>query len=147
MMITIQKLAAENRKYTSGSLKESDASLKGVETSLQIKLPEDVRWYLKECGYGECHAISNIQSTVSDTLRFRQAVSLPNRFVVIEDRNDAGAILLDTDSSSGSVLWVDTNALPRIASNQLSQSDHDIFPNFVSWVSYCLDEAKDDTAT
>lgn len=146
-MNNLQNLAAEHPEYLSGDRKESEVSLSKVETSLQVTLPEDVKWFLKVCGYGQCHAVPNIQSSISDTQRFRRAVSLPNRYVVLDDRNDAGAVLLDTESSKGTVLWVDTQALSKLDTAQLAQSEHDAFPSFAAWVSYCLEEAKDENAT
>ena len=113
-MNTLAELLEKHRSFLQGVRMETEAGLRSVESRLRIKLPRDVRWYLLSCGYGPANAIPNIVSSVSATERFRSAVGLPEQYVVLDDRNDAGAVLLDTTSPNGSVLWVDTHALPKV---------------------------------
>jgi hypothetical protein len=146
-MMTIKQIVDNHREYFSGEKKESDASLQVVEEALEIGLPSDLKWLLKSCGYGECSSVPNIQESIANTQRFREAASLPRRYIVLDDRNDAGAVLLDTESPAGMVLWVDTHALYDLNSGLPESSKCDIFPDFVSWVSYCIEEIRSERAT
>ena len=144
-MNTIAELLEKHRSFLQGVRMETEAGLRSVESRLRIKLPSDVRWYLLSCGYGPANAIPNIVSSVSATERFRSAVGLPEQYVVLDDRNDAGAVLLDTTSPKGSVLWVDTHALPKVGKSALSPSEADQFASFASWVGYCVESEADET--
>ena len=146
-MLTVQELAADDPEFFSGDLKESDESLRDVEGVLEVKLPNDLKWLMKTCGYGDCCPIPNIQECIPNTKRFREAVSLPRQYVVLDDRNDAGAVLLDTESRAGTVLWVDTHALYKLNGGHPEPSEINEYTDFVSWVSYCLEEAKSESAT
>lgn len=143
-MSSLKDFAFAHEKYCFGRRKETEESFARVEAELQVVLPEEFKWFLRVCGYGECNAVSNLASCVSDTKRFRAAADLPKRFVVLDDRNDAGAILLDTESQAGAVTWIDTHALPRIATDELATTEHDHFPNFASWVRFCVEDIIDE---
>jgi hypothetical protein len=68
---------------------------------------------------------------------------LPQRFVVLEDRGDAGAVLLDTTSEPGLVLWVDSHAVEKVAQGSLNRWESEYFKEFGDWVEYCVQEARD----
>jgi len=97
-------------------------------------LPEDVKWYLLECGYGAVNAIPNIRSSMTDTLRFRDAIGLNPRYVVLNDMGDAGAVLLDTRSESGAVLWVDWRVAGLLPNGVNRSEDCERFESFSAWV-------------
>jgi hypothetical protein len=145
-MNTIAELLENHRSLLQGTRVETEASLRSVESRLRITLPSDVRWFLLSCGYGPANAVPNIVSSVSATERFRSAVGLPEQYVVLDDRNDAGAVLLDTTSPNGPVLWVDTYALSKVGKSSLSPSEADQFGSFASWVGYCVESEADETA-
>ncbi|MBS1162048.1 MAG: cell-wall [Proteobacteria bacterium] len=145
-MNTIAELLEKNGSLLQGTRTETEATLQSVESRLRVTLPRDVKWFLQSCGYGPANAIPNIVSSVSTTERFRCAVGLPEQYVVLDDRNDAGAVLLDTASPNGSVLWVDTHALPKVGKSPFSPSEADQFGSFASWVAYCIDIEADETA-
>lgn len=145
-MNTIVELLEKHRPLLQGTRMETEATLQNVESHLRVTLPNDVKWFLQSCGYGPANAILNIVSSLSATERFRCAVGLPERYVVLDDRNDAGAVLLDTASPNGTVLWVDTHALPKIGNSPLSPSEADQFDSFASWVAYCIEIEADETA-
>lgn len=145
-MDTIAELLEKHGGLLKGTRMETEATLQSVESCLRVTLPRDVKWFLQSCGYGPANAIPNIISSVSSTERFRGAVGLPEQYVVLDDRNDAGAVLLDTASPTGAVLWVDTHALSKIGKSSLSPSEADQFGSFVSWVAYCIDNEADETA-
>ncbi len=145
-MNTIAELFEKHRSLLQGTRVETEANLQSVESRLRITFPGEVRWFLLSCGYGPANAVPNIASSVSATERFRSAVGLPEQFVVLDDRNDAGAVLLDTTSPNGAVLWVDTHALPKVGKSPLSPSEADQFASFASWVAYCVESESDETA-
>ena len=146
-MDTVVELAQKHKSLLLGVKRETEASLQQIEHSLGVTLPEDVRWFLISCGYGPANAIPNIARSVSDTERFRRAVGIPKEYVVLEDRNDSGAVLLDTNSPLGAVLWVDTHALVKVGRQALAPNECEHFPNFASWVACCIEMEADENAT
>nr|BAJ07072.1 hypothetical protein [uncultured bacterium] len=146
-MSKLRQLVASAPEYFSGTIKESESSLREVEEALLVRLPDDLKWFLITCGYSECCPIPNMQESISNTIRFREAVTLPKQYVVLDDRNDTGAILLDTESSAGLVLWIDTHTIDTLKSGFSGPTERDQFPDFASWVSYCLEETKNERAT
>lgn len=143
-MSSLKDFTFAQEKYCFGHRKESEESLAWVEAELQVSLPEEFKWFLQVCGYGECQAVSNLAASVPDTKRFREAVGMPKRYVVLDDRNDSGAVLLDAESQAGAVVWVDAHALPKIEKGALAVAEHDYFPDFASWVKFCVEDAIDE---
>lgn len=65
-MTTLFDLSVKYPDLLLGQKKETESDLLAVETALNIQLPEDVRWYLLECGYGTVNAIPNIRTSIAD---------------------------------------------------------------------------------
>jgi hypothetical protein len=143
-MSSLSELSVQYPAMLRGSKRESTESLIAVEAALGVLLPGDLKTYLLELGYGRANAIANITRSIEDTERFRRAVKLPPHFVVLDDRNDAGAVLLDCSSTAGRVLWVATFALERLASAKLEAKNLDEFASFSGWVRYCIEELLDE---
>jgi len=76
-------------------------------------------------------------------MRYRKAVNLPNHFVVLDDRNDAGTVFLDTSSEFGPVAWVDAHAVNAFAHGTIQPTEYDTYPNFSEWVAECIREIED----
>ena len=142
-MTALQQLIEESGALFSDAVREDETLLRQLEESLGIALPTDIRWFWLSCGSGNSAAAPSARSSIADTIRYRSAVALPARFIVLDDRNDAGTVLLDTTSPSGTVMWVDSHALDRIALGTLSAGEHDVFPAFSDWVSFCIEQASD----
>jgi hypothetical protein len=113
-----------NEAWFRGRLPETEASLSQYEQVLGVRLPESLRWVLKEYGYWHATAISNLEDSVKDTIAARQHLKSPFRFVVLENFQDGGFILIDTseETSPGEspFYWVsmeDLGASPRLAGN------------------------------
>lgn len=143
-MSSFKDFTIDQEKYCFGHQKESEASLARIESELQVALPAEFKWFLRVCGYGDCQAVSNLDTSVADTKRFRETIGLPKKYIVLDDRNDSGVVLLDTESPAGTVIWVDTHALLRIAAGTLKEAEQDYFPDFASWVRFCVGEAIDE---
>jgi hypothetical protein len=144
-MNTIAALLEEHKSLLQGSKVETEEALQSVEARLSVTLPHDIKWFLLSCGYGPVNAIPNITSSVSDTERFRCAVGLPEQYVVLDDRNDAGAVLLDTASPHATILWVNMHALHKVGKGTLSPSEADKFDTFTEWVVYCIESEADES--
>jgi hypothetical protein len=129
-----QEYVAANIEWFRGRLPESDASLQEVEEALGVQLPRSLKWLLQEHGYWHGTAVSNLRDTVAGTLRCRRHLALPNRFVVLEDLQDSGAILIDTGEAASSgespLYWVgmeDVGNPPRLEGN----TRYDSFGDYV----------------
>jgi hypothetical protein len=119
-----QDYVAANIDWFHGRGNESNVSLHLAEQALGVQLPRSLKWLLKEHGYWHGIAVSNLSDSVNDTLSCRRTLSLPNQFIVLENVQDAGAILIDTDdlASSGEapLYWVaseDVGNPPRLDGN------------------------------
>ncbi|WP_161988137.1 SMI1/KNR4 family protein [Variovorax guangxiensis] len=130
-MPSIRDLADQHPELFRGDRKETVDRLRAVEKALDVRLPPDVRWLLLECGYGAVHAVSNIQQSIDDTFRFRASAGLDPRYVVLDDKGDAGVVLLDTSDESGPVVWADWRSAGLL---HTGTSDSELFKSFSAWV-------------
>jgi hypothetical protein len=142
-METLRQVVGSSPALFSGAVREDEVALDLLERSLGISLPVAVRWFWLHCGSGLSGAAPSAISSIADTKRFREAASLPHQFVVLDDRNDAGAVLLDSGSPGGAVQWVDSHAIGKVGSDALSPSELDFFPTFAAWVGFCIEQASD----
>ncbi|MGO4154621.1 SMI1/KNR4 family protein [Cupriavidus sp. YAF13] len=133
-MASLRELIEQHPDLLMGQKKETEAELRAVETALGVRLPEDVRWLLLACGYGPVLAISNIRESTTDTLRFRAAVGIDPRYVVLNDMGDAGVVLLDTSSESSPVIWADWRVAGCLQSVEARPGDAELFESFAAWV-------------
>ena len=125
------------------AIKELPETLVSLEARLGVSLPEPVRWFWLECGSGLSSAAPSAAMSIEATERFRRAAGLPAQFLVLDERGDAGAVLLDTASEAGAVRWVDTHAAHRLATGELARHEYDQYSAFSDWVAYCVGEARD----
>lgn len=140
-MTSISELVKEHHEVFVGAVRSTPGMVRGVEESLNVELPSDVIWFLTSCGAASTDAVSNERAVVANTLRYRNAVGLPNHFVVLDDRNDAGTVFLDT--GSGAVAWVDAHAVSAFARGVIQAAEYDAYPNFSAWVADCISEIED----
>lgn len=132
-----------NEEWFRGRLPETEDSLSSAELTLGVRLPESIRWLLQEYGYWHATGISDLADTVKDTLAARTHHSLSRRFIVLENRQDAGLILVDTgdETSPGEppLYWVgmeDLAAEPRLTGNQR-------FPSYGEYAADRLESERD----
>ena len=142
-MTSLRQLIENSPSRFADSVRESEGTLLELEAALNVSLPLDVRWFWQFCGSGDTDAAPNARCSISDTIRFRSAVSLPSNYVVLDDRNDGGTVFLDTDSAAGEVIWVDYHAVEKIGLGKMLPTEHDLFPTFADWVGFCIEQASD----
>lgn len=124
------------------AVKESAETLALLEKELVVVLPTPVRLFWLTCGSGLSNAAPSARMSIEATGRFRGAVQLPTKYLVLDERGDAGAVLLDTQSAAGEVLWVSTYALEKVGRPELAAAEYDSYASFFQWVSYCVQEAR-----
>jgi hypothetical protein len=129
-----QDFVAANIDWFRGRLPETESSLQLVEQTLGIKLPGSVKWLLKEHGYWHGTGVSNLEDAVKDTLDARRHLDLPARFLMLDNFQDGGVILIDTSEETSSdefaMYWVGMEDLgnpPRLEGN----TRYDSFGDFV----------------
>ena len=132
-MGSFQNFVKENEIWFRGRLPETDETLMNVESKLGVKLPEDIKWLLKDYGYWHGTGISNIEESIDDTLMAREHVNLPNNFVVLYDHQDGGVILLDTNKLSGKyrVISAGWESIPDQIENEIIFSDFEEYTKSV----------------
>jgi hypothetical protein len=96
--------------------KESEETLARLEQQLGASLPRSVRWLLSQYGYSECAGISNVHDCVSLTRVVRELYRADQRYVVLEDWDDGGLLVVDTgvETSPGQnpvYAWVEVGDL------------------------------------
>jgi hypothetical protein len=137
----LRKLVAENASWFRGVAPETADSVAEAERRLGVKLPTPLKWLLCEYGYSSACGVANLGESVEMTLACRESIGLSTRYVILEDKGDAGIVLLDAGSASGRVLWVGTHAIRRLMAGEQVE-DLDKYPEFSAWVLRCLDDAK-----
>ena len=146
---TFRILVSTNARWFQGRRREKSAALANAESVLGVKFPDSLKWLLRDWGYSAASGIPSLASAVEATLRCRSALGLPRRYVVLEDRNDAGVVILDTaahpDPESCPVYRVGTHNLGRLAANQRMDADCDWFAGFGEWVESELNRVKAET--
>lgn len=140
-----RSLVASNTNWFEGIHHETAESLAAAETALGVQLPPTLKWLLSERGYSASCGIGSIRESIKDTIRCRNAIGLPHRYVILDDLGDAGVVLLDTSSPDGRVIWVGEHTVYGLKASEPA-SDIDVYPDYPSWVMDCLQIAKDDEA-
>jgi SMI1-KNR4 cell-wall len=132
-----QTYVRENATAFAGVHRENSESLAVAERTLGVALPPSLKWLLCEYGYSAGSGIYSLEESVESTLRCRQTIGLPRRYVILEDRGDAGVVLLDSNSPAGRVIWLASHAVSTLAIAE-PIVDIDEFPNYATWAAYCL---------
>lgn len=127
--LQFQDFVAANVDWFRGRLPETESSLKEAEKVLGVELPCSVKWLLKEHGYWHGTGVSNLENAVTDTLDARRHLALPSRWVVLDNFQDGGLILIDAaaETSRGefAMYWVGMEDLgnpPRLEGNTRYES-------------------------
>jgi len=140
---------AQHSAWFRGSQRETPASLADAEKTMAVELPDSLKWLLSTWGYSEACGLPSLADTVSATLRCRAKLGLPSRYVILEDRNDAGVVFLDLGASQDRetcpVYWVGTHNFQRLAENTPMDSDCDTFEGFSNWVASELNRLQEES--
>ena len=143
-----QAFTGENREWLEGSNPETERSIAAAEESLGCRLPPTLRWLLTEHGYSDSCGVDSLSDTVKATLRCRDSIGLPRRYVILNDWNDAGVVFFDTDrrASTGEfpIAWTAAYNLSRLAEGESPDGDVDVFENYPAWVRDRLNTFKDE---
>ncbi|WP_045386042.1 SMI1/KNR4 family protein [Vibrio rotiferianus] len=140
-MNNFREFVTKNEIWFRGKCPETDTSLDRVERELNIKLPSEIRWLLKEYGYWHGTGISNIEESVEVTKNARAHVQLPNNYIVLYDNQDNGVILLNTelDSVRGEHQVIDSGweSIPEKLNNET------LYPNFMAYTKIVIKTEAD----
>ena len=79
-----------------GSAPESAESLGKVEQELGVSLPRSLKWLLSEYGYSQSAGVSNVDDSVHLSRHVRELYGVPDRYVILEDWDDGGLLVVDT---------------------------------------------------
>lgn len=99
-----------------------------------------MRWLLGSHGYSDGCGVANLDEAVAQTLACRRVMSLPAHWLILNDRGDAGAVLLDM--ASGSVCWYDEHDIQTVVAGEPVPAA-DWFNGYAEWAVHCAcsDEA------
>ena len=110
----LRTLVAENAAWFRGVAPETASAVAEAERRLGVSLPAPLKWLPCEHGYSPACGVTNLGEAVEMTLACRESIGLSHRFVILEDKGDAGVVLLDAGSPAGRVLWVGASRSPAI---------------------------------
>jgi len=137
-----------NADHFRGVHPETPGSLMAVEHRLGVRLPGSLKWLLQTWGYSTPCGIGSLAEAVETTERARQVLKLPERYIVLNDWNDAGVVFLDSggalDSESWPVYWSSAHNLGRVAAGEKMDADCNNFAGFAEWVKSRLAEMLDE---
>lgn len=132
-MESLRQFVEQNRRWFAGRGHETDESLNAAEKALGISLPGEIRWLLKEYGYWHATGISSLEESVADTRAARESLGLPHRFVVLDNYQDGGGILIDTESADGA----DDHLVYNVGWESIPNDticDELVFPSYLEYV-------------
>ncbi|GAB0170608.1 SMI1/KNR4 family protein [Lysinibacillus sp. CTST325] len=119
-----------------------------IEYDLQIKLPNDFREVSSfysggDVGGKNIHSFLFSDSTnlIGETLRIREAVGLPSRFVVIAEQ-DESIIIMDTENKP-SIIWLDSVEITKLEEQDFI-SEPDVWENFSDFFNHILDDEEEE---
>jgi len=119
-----------------------------IEYDLQIKLPNDFREVSSfysggDVGGKNIHSFLFSDSTnlIGETLRIREAVGLPSRFVVIAEQ-DESIIVMDTENKP-SIIWLDSVEITKLEEQDFI-SEPDVWENFSDFFNHILDDEEEE---
>jgi len=119
-----------------------------IEYDLQIKLPNDFREVSSfysggDVGGKNIHSFLFSDSTnlIGETLRIREAVGLPSRFVVIAEQ-DESIIVMDTENKT-SIIWLDSVEITKLEEQDFI-SEPDVWENFSDFFNHILDDEEEE---
>jgi hypothetical protein len=139
-----------NADWFRGEKSETTAALAAAEKALGCTLPPSLKWLLVEWGYSEACGVDDIAGTVQDTLRFRQKMKLPDRYILLNDWHDTGVVFFDATAvdSEGEykIYWAGAHNIHRLARGDDVDTDAETFDNYPAWVVNRLEAARDDAA-
>ena len=95
-----------------------------------------------ECGYCDVAAIPSLQQTVKATLSLRTKGLLPDSAVLLDDRGDAGFVVMDLSSNDGAVYWAEAHDIDLVAQGDFQNIAGDSYSSFAAWVADCIEQEK-----
>ncbi len=138
----LYKVVAENASLFRGVAHETEETIAEAERRLGLSLPMALKWLLCEHGYSAACGVANLAESVEVTLACRRSIGLSHRYVILDDKGDAGVVLLDTESRDGRIIWIGAHAIRRLMAGQPIE-DLDEYADFSSWVMWCLEDARE----
>ncbi|WP_285397672.1 SMI1/KNR4 family protein [Lysinibacillus sp. fls2-241-R2A-57] len=119
-----------------------------IEHELQIKLPNDFREISSfysggDVGGKNIHSFlfSDPTNLIEETLRIREAVDLPNRFVVIAEQAES-IIVMDTENKP-SIIWLDSVEITKLDEQDFIAKP-DVWEEFSDFFNYILDDEEEE---
>lgn len=85
--------------------------------------------------------LSDPTNFIGETLRIREAVGLPNRFVVIAEQAES-IIVMDTENKPA-IIWLDSVEVTK-SEKQDFISMPDVWQDFSDFLNYLLDEEEEE---
>lgn len=145
-LMEFQTLVEQNASWFRGVQPETPMSLQAAEQTVGLSLPPSLKWLLSQWGYSSACGVGSLDDAVQATLRCRQALHLPPRYLILNDLGDAGVVFLDTATADirgeCKVYWTGAHNLARLAEGQDIDNDCDVFDDYPAWVLFRLTEAQ-----
>lgn len=120
-----------------------------VETALSVVLPGDMKQigafysggFLGGISHYAISADGPADNVVDETRRLRDAIALPQRYVVLAEP-PASLVVLETQSDAAAstpVTWLSATDAARLASGEALLSRPDVYPSYAAFFAALLD--------
>ena len=123
-------VAAHSQVYRGGH-PHSAEEFEAFEEILGSSVPMSIRWLLGTHGYSDATGIDNLSESIENTIRCRKSLGLPNEWLLLNDWNDAGVVLLNLNTER--ICWCGTHNVNRLATGDDLDEDVDWFSNYAEW--------------
>lgn len=134
-----KQLVAEHPGQYEGVHPHSESELVAMEAKLGFAFPDSLRWLLTTHGYARATGVDSLNDSVDTTLRCREAIGLPNHWLILNEWGDAGVVMLD--SVSNHCCWCGSYDIVRVARSEDPEGKVSWFENFAEWSKDRLDDA------
>lgn len=139
-----QAWVIQNSRWFDGVQPETFESIAEIQRELGCPLSPSMKWLLTERGYSMACGVDSLDESVAVTLRARQSMRLPERYVILNDWQDSGVVFFDftmiNPIGEYKIYWTHAYNLTRLAEGQEIDADIDVFEDYPDWVKYRLEE-------
>src|SRR5690349_4555030 len=91
-----RSMVVQNSRWFEGVSPETADSIRKAEQQLGCALPSSMKWLLSMWGYSSACGIASLDDTVADTLNARRTLGLEERYIILNNWQDGGYVVMDT---------------------------------------------------
>lgn len=142
-----QSFVNQNAAWFQGVHPESPDSFQLAESLIGHQLPASLKWLLTEWGYSEACGVDSLEEAVKATIGLRGYSDLAIQYIVLNNWQDAGFVIMDTrtisDTGEYRIYWTTQENVLRLVAGEAIDKDIDVFEGYPEWTRHRLGDAQD----